>query len=193
MTGLCALAILAFLKLWVLVPAPIDKQVIVNELNYPDGTLGLKWVDSFSNLEVVFINPTSRTYKDLDLTFETDLTIMAAVPRDVSGCNVAPVETGKELWRNGVPTVDSQGKVVVRPYVPSSEASMVSARQYRLQCPGFPSLSRLEIVFALANLNSATLPVLGPRKMPTKLIVVGKFTDMGRFRDATYEWHSKQQ
>jgi hypothetical protein len=195
--GVLLVTVIAFSRYWVFVPAPLETKIGSNELNPIDRSGGIHWINAYSDLEVSFNNSTSRTYEQLDATFETDLYIIAgAQTSGLPGCSIFPVETGNELWRKGVPVgTDNQGKPVLRPDIPQIGAQQ-SARKYRVICPELPSNGRLELLFALVNLTSSRSEdpntVIGPRKMPQKVEISGRFKDRGRYRTISDDWEYHQ-
>lgn len=178
-----------------LVPIPLDIGVVSILGAYPPGTkvAGVEWTTLYTDCRIHISNPSDNDYEDLDVSASTDLTILTA--RQITALPNVTITPGPDsqrlppVWPTGA--VDKDGHPVVFPIL-RDQATMASAKTYRVYCQKLLHKSDLEIMLVLVNLHqpiekstdaATILSAFGPRRGPNNYKLDGRFVALSRIKE----------
>lgn len=141
-----------FLKYVVFLPSPLVITARDYNGDYEDGRkiAGIAWKPKYSDLRVVFSNPTDRDYEHIDVVVGAGMYIADAKPStNMPGVSVFKTSAGPDNVT--VPRKDSSGHVT---YEPEENVLFVSGG-VKVICDKLPRGTSFEIVLALVTIPSA--------------------------------------
>lgn len=181
-----ALGLFLFLRYIVYLPSPLSINARdYNEDYLPDTPVlyGIKWSAEYSDLRVVFENPTDYSYKDLDMTIEPTglLVIEQTQTTNLSGVQIFNTAKGQDQ----VTATETDNKTGKKKYANPSDLQFMSGR-IRMLCDTLPKHSMFEVLLAV-HVISDQIPVsdalklpIGATRIPAKTVrISGTFESRG--------------
>jgi hypothetical protein len=173
----CSLFFAALLFLFanfvVFLPSPLNVRARDYNNDYSPDTViaGIKWESEYSDLRLVFENPTDNAYKNLDVTIEPGVFVVAeAQTTNLSGVQVFNTDRGQDI-----PSISQTDAKTGRPSYVKQGDYVLYSQAVRVLCETLPKHTEFEVVLALDNPpngTSKTRPPFGGPRTPSKVVII---------------------
>jgi hypothetical protein len=187
--GLSAIFLIAFISFlhWIVfLSAPMKITARDYNEDYLPNThtlFGVEWKEDYSDLRVVFENPTDFAYKNIDFNIEPIGLLVAAEAQtsNLSGVQLFNTKKGQDI----VTMTSTDTKTGKKSYVPQKDEQFM-AGTIRLLCDTLPKHSMFEVILAVHVIPEGILVREQPRRplftsrLPAKLVrVYGTYESRG--------------
>jgi hypothetical protein len=191
--GFClpfVICLLAFAYFIVFLPSPLAIRARDYNQDYPPATTigGIEWKSKYSDLRIVFENPTDHEYRNLDFVARPDLFVAAEGKTSTfEGLQVFNTAIGPDVVT--FPQTDKTGKISYAP----PEKTLFLSNNIRILCDRLPKHTLVEIVLAVvqvpshedlqrASNDAAAMKsgsIYGPRTAATTVRMIGSYDSLG--------------
>jgi hypothetical protein len=170
--------------------APLTLQNSAWIGNYAEGASpvpGVTWDSShFVDVRMDITNSTDYDYKDVDLDFVSDITILGAVQiTQIPNVNFFAEASKSPFGSAELSGADSSGNEVAIPMPIPMDASHPTG--FRMVCDRFPKHSTIKIILISAGLNYGPPPLpkelFAPKRLLQWIKTIGSYRAVGRERD----------